>query len=302
MTPTSPLLKSFKDNAYLGCMDKQQYLPPRYLIIGERKCATSSLYRYLLAHPQVLPCKLKEPQFFSQKPQYIAEHILDYFALFPTQKYEGDLWFNWPELNKAGILYHEPVCVKRNPAINYITGEASANVFHEVAPELIYQYLPQVKLIVLFRNPVARAYSHHRMYVRFQEEGRDLGFRVNSFAEDMELEIAKINRGERSEYLSPGMYLNNLLKWEKVYGQQNILVLFTEQLLHPSSAQKVMNQVSRFIGINHYDFGNYLNKKFNKAPNSSIPKKIKKQLINFYATPNLALAKHLGRQLNWEDF
>ena len=55
---------------------------PTFFIIGANKCGTSSLYRYLVGHPWVLPCAEKEPNFFGRHdPEYIAQHIDEYFAL-----------------------------------------------------------------------------------------------------------------------------------------------------------------------------------------------------------------------------
>ena len=58
---------------------KSEHMRPSFFIIGANKCGTSSLYRYLLANPGVLPCAKKEPNFFGQhSADYIAGHIDDY--------------------------------------------------------------------------------------------------------------------------------------------------------------------------------------------------------------------------------
>jgi hypothetical protein len=36
------------------------------MIIGAMKCGTSSLYNYMIEHPQICPCVIKEPEFFSE--------------------------------------------------------------------------------------------------------------------------------------------------------------------------------------------------------------------------------------------
>jgi hypothetical protein len=70
------------------------HLRPSFFIIGANKCGTSSLYRYLVDHPSVLPCAEKEPNFFGlHDPEYIARHIDDYFALFPTRDDTGPVTF-----------------------------------------------------------------------------------------------------------------------------------------------------------------------------------------------------------------
>ena len=161
------------------------HLRPSFCIIGERKCASSSFYRYLIDHPHILPCRLKEPQFFF-KHQTKAEIDMEaYLSLFPSSKYTGDVVLEWPELNQDGILIHERVKYPRDPDIEYITGEASANSFDELDPRVLYKYLPDLHLILLLRNPVERAFSHHRMFLRFQEEGREFAMYVTEFANDV---------------------------------------------------------------------------------------------------------------------
>src|SRR5205085_3372396 len=158
------------------------HLRPSFFIVGVNKCGTSSLYRYLLAHPHVLPCAEKEPNFFGRhSPEYVASHIQEYFALFPTCEYQGDLSYEWEASDQAGTSPPIRVRVVRDAATRYITGEASANTFHDVAPSLLHQYLPDVRLILLIRNPIDRACSHHGMYRRFQAAGHQVGFAVRDF-------------------------------------------------------------------------------------------------------------------------
>ena len=60
------------------------------MIIGAMKCGTSSLYEYLIEHPQICPCAIKEPEFFSacQPHGYDANgrRVKDHIARY------DDLW------------------------------------------------------------------------------------------------------------------------------------------------------------------------------------------------------------------
>lgn len=276
------------------------HILPSFFIIGERKCGTSSLYRYLLLHPEVLPCKLKEPNFFGQHDEvYIESHIGEYFSLFPKNNDDNDLVFSWPELNKEGILYHEEVRIPREVGMNYITGEASANTFADVKPELLKKYLPDVKLIVLLRNPVERAYSHHRMYQRFQAEGRDLGFEVKSFAEDVALSMQKENIAGTDHYLGLGLYLERLKKWLAVFGKDQLQVFFAEELQDASKAKQIMFELENYLGVSHYDFGEQLRQKFNVAPPSGISMELRRSLEAFFEGANRELEEYLGKRLPW---
>jgi len=250
-----------------------------------------------VAHPQVLPCRLKEPQFFSRGPAYVDAHIAEYWALFPERDGQEDVRFVWPELNAEGILYHEEVVTPRQPGLPYFTGEASANTFHEVAPDLVHRHLPDMKLIVLLREPVARVFSHHRMYVRFRDEGRELGLEITDFATDMARELARVRAGAESELISPGCYVENLRRWRACYPPEQLLVLFAEDL--EARPQAVMDQVLAYLGYPPHDYGDYLQKRFNQAPPARPDAATAAALQAFYAPHNAALAHYLGRKLPW---
>ena len=274
------------------------FLSPHFYLMGERKCGTSSLYRYLLAHPHVLPCQLKEPQFFSKPEVYVEANLREYFAMFPRKIDGGTVSFLWPELNDAGILYHEEVRTHRVAGRQYWTGEASANTFHEVEPAWLHRFLPWLKLVVIFRDPVARAFSHHRMYQRFQAEGRDLGMKIGNFESDMRQEMATIQTGGQGEFLSPGCYVQNLRSWEQAYGKDQIHVLFAEELAADPQAE--MNRLLAYLELPAYEYPiTLLQKRFNQAPPAALPDDFAQALRDFFTPYNEALARHLGRNLPW---
>jgi hypothetical protein len=221
---------------------------PSFFIIGANKCGTSSLYRYILANPQVLPCAKKEPNFFGQhSAAYIAGHIDEYFSLFPTCDYRGPLTFMWEASDEAGTSHLTTIVIERRPGGHYITGEASANTFHDVTPSLLHRYLPDTRLIVLVRNPVDRAYSHHCMYQRFRDAGHDLGVAIGDFAQDIRAEIAAHERGERTEYVGPGIYAELLRGWITTYGGNRVKVILTEDLGRPQTAEQIMHELEAFL-------------------------------------------------------
>lgn len=279
---------------------KSVHMRPSFFIIGANKCGTSSLYRYLLANPGVLPCAKKEPNFFGQhSADYIAAHIDEYFALFPTCDYRGPLTFTWGASDEAGGSDTMTITVDRRPAGHYITGEASANTFHDVAPSVLYRYLPDVKLIVLLRNPVERAYSHHRMYQRFAEAGHDVGIEIGDFDADIRAEIAAHERGERTEYIGPGVYVDLLRGWIATYGAHNVKVLVTEDLGRLPTAQQIMVELEGYLRLPAHDYADILARRFNRANPASIASAARSLLADFYRPHNAGLEEYLGRELHW---
>jgi hypothetical protein len=274
---------------------------PSFFIIGANKCGTSSLYRYLLANPQVLPCAKKEPNFFGQHPaDYITNHIDEYFSLFPTSDYQGPLTFRWEASDEAGTSKPTTIVVERRPDSHYITGEASANTFRDVAPSMLHRYLPDTKLIVLLRNPVDRAYSHHRMYQRFRTAGHDLGMEIGDFATDIRAEIATHEQGQHTEYLGPGIYIELLPKWVATYGGHCVKVLFTDDLSRPHTAQQIMLELEDYLGLPAHDYADILTRRFNHAKPASIDPTTRCLLADFYRPHNARLQDYLGRDMDWD--
>jgi len=277
------------------------HVRPSFFIIGANKCGTSSLYRYLVDHPAILPCAQKEPNFFgTHTPDYIAGHIHEYFALFPTDEYGGPLSFEWEASDQAGGPRLTTVCVDRAPHGVYITGEATASTFHEVSPSLLHRYLPETKLIVLVRNPVDRAYSHHRMYRRFAAAGNELGFDVRDFHQDIEAELSAHERGERTHYLYPGLYIDRLEGWLAEYGANQVRTIVTEDLRHPPVARDIMRQLEAYLGLPGHDYANIIARRFNHSPPADIAPSLRASLAAFYHPYNVRLQECLGRDLHWD--
>ncbi len=268
-------------------------LVPHFFIIGERKCGTSSLFRYLLLHPDVLPGKRKEPNFFAGGGPRDTLDFQRYLSQFPEADSVSPAKLIWPELDAKGNLYEEPVEAPRMDGRLYVTGEASANTFYEGHPEDVRRWLPDVRLILLFRDPVERAFSHHRMFLRFQEEGRDLGRSIGSFEEEMTVELH-----HPGAFLAPGIYIDQLMRWDEVFpSSQRLVLLATDLDQHP---QSVMSRVFSHLGLPGYQIPEqHLRVRYNQAPQASMSPAIRQRLDQFYAPHNTRLSNYLNITLPW---
>jgi hypothetical protein len=96
---------------------------------------------------------------------------------FDTNYGRGMAWYASRFPTRAYAWY-----LRRRRGLELITGEASPYyLFHPHVPARVAEHLPGVKLIVLLRDPVARAHSH------FQHETAR-GFETLSFEEAIEAE------------------------------------------------------------------------------------------------------------------
>lgn len=118
---------------------------PDFILIGAMKCGTSTLYRWLAEHPDVLRARTKEPNFFGDETKW-ARGLDWYRSLFPiTTPFqrvgEGSTHYTWPDV--------APLAARRARSI-----------------------VPEARLICVLREPEARMRSHYRHSVQRRQEHR----------------------------------------------------------------------------------------------------------------------------------
>tara|TARA_B100000686_G_scaffold335061_1_gene403183 strand:+ start:157 stop:882 length:726 start_codon:yes stop_codon:yes gene_type:complete len=237
---------------------------PDFLIIGAQKCGTTSLWNYLLKHPNILPNydNRKEIQYFDQK---MKKGINWYKAHFPTKRAI--------EQKKKEIG-----CGK------VLVGEATTHyIFHPRVARAVKEVMPKVKIVVLLRDPISRAYSHYHHEVR--EKREKLPFEIAVEQESIRLkgsyEMILKNpyyfnqiRHDHS-YLERGKYFDQLTRWYDCFPSNQILVLKSEDLF-----QKPMNfckKVLEFLELPFYEKIEFekINYGAYKKMNPSINKRLK---------------------------
>jgi len=277
---------------------KLQYLDPSFFIIGERKSATSSLYRYLIEHPQVLPCRVKEPQFFSKPWWYRKLFISRYVALFPAAT-DKEAHLNWMDINDRGEIITEDLTFTRPPHMEVITGEASANTFAQVPPKRLQKAYPNAKLILCLRHPVDRAYSHYQMLRRFAEQGRRVPIQFRDFEQDFRTDFEMGSKSRKGYFASISLYSDRLKEWLHVFGEDQIFIIRTEDLQQQHSAQMVMSALCLFLGLPDFNFSNVLIHVVNKSSESTLNPALRSTLFGYYNADIAALEKITGRNFNW---
>jgi hypothetical protein len=116
---------------------------PTFLIIGAPKCGTTSLSRYLGAHPEVFFTTPKEPKFFT------------------TQWDRGLDWYRALFADGASVV------ARGEGSVAYGTVAR-----HPDVPGRIRRLVPDAKLVYLVREPVQRIRSHYAFEVLLGLEER----------------------------------------------------------------------------------------------------------------------------------
>lgn len=130
---------------------------PNFLIVGAAKSGTTSLWHYLKQHPEVFMPINKEPIFF----------VSSYYKNLNPKDPKYEL------LNKFLVLtFEDYLNLFKNAKKEKAIGEASVPyLYHyEMAIPQIKKYLGDVKIIIILRNPVDRAFSAYTYLLRDQEE------------------------------------------------------------------------------------------------------------------------------------
>ncbi|WP_420973484.1 sulfotransferase family protein [Bacillus thuringiensis] len=248
-------------------------LIPHFLIIGAQKCGTTSLYNYLIQHPQVCAASQKELHFFDI---YFQKGLNWYYNQFPLIK-----------LNKL-----------------IITGEASPYyLFHPHAPKRIAKTLPNVKLIVLLRNPVDRAYSHYYHQVKMKTESLSFRQAIEEENKRLQPELIKMLENENYHslpyqyysYLARGRYIEQLQNWMNFFPLKQFLIIKSEDFfLNPDI---VFRDVLTFLNLSPYQLKQYNKENSNNYPELDIS--TRSELNNYYDGYNLKLYKYLGVDFDW---
>jgi len=169
---------------------------PTFLIIGAGKAGTTSLYDYLVNHPQIHESLHKEVHYFDTHYKF---------------------GLNWYKM-------HFPL--KFMMSKESITGEASPYyLYHPEVPNRVKHLLPNVKLIIILRNSVERAYSQYQHEVRNGNE--NLNFEDAIEKESERLRNVNYNDSRRMiySYLDRGKYAVQIKRWLKFFHPNNILIM-----------------------------------------------------------------------------
>ncbi|MDA3792588.1 MAG: sulfotransferase [Elusimicrobia bacterium] len=258
---------------------------PDYLIIGAQKAGTTSLYNYLIQHPSVKPAFKKEIHYFDSRYR------------------RGNLWY------RSFFPY------KKELRQGEITGEASPSyIFYPGAAERIYRIFskvkPEVKLIVLLRNPVDRAISasihqcrSKREDLPFGEAFKAEGERTRRAKKNIKKSIFKKKKHSRRlrkfAYKERGEYESQLKDYLKYFKRENIFIIFSETFFKNPAG--TMKDIYSFLKIDDSftlkDIRPRNVSSYERYPD--IPDSVSIYLKEYFKPYNKKLAKLLRRDLPW---
>ena len=238
---------------------------PNFIIIGSQRCGTTSLYTYLAQHPQILTPIKKEMDFFSWHFDRGIDWYLAHFPPIPEEE-------------------------------QFLTGEASPSYFDcREAPERLYSAFPEVKLVVLLRNPVDRAISQFYRLSDLKWEGRSLDRAISDEIERLAQNPAYIIGEEPGNYLARGRYVEFIKNWRAFFPREQLLVLKSEDFY--AGAATTVRQVLEFLDLPEYQLPEYQNA--NPGSYQPVSDSMREWLSDYFRPYNQQLEEYLGTKFDW---
>lgn len=196
-----------------------QKLTPKvnFSVIGAQKSGTRALHHFLAHHPEIglsLPTAV-EPHYFDQGVLTdTSDDFAGYHELFSAQnlaRLTGDI---------TPIYLFKRGCLERMAAYN-----------------------PDMKIIVLLRDPVARAHSHWAMVHERGDEPRPFWRAILHEA------LHSLRHGQHPfySYVQRGFYGHQIARLFTIFPREQCLVLHNSALRH--SHEKTLSQVYEFLGV-----------------------------------------------------
>jgi hypothetical protein len=193
--------------------------------------------------------------------------------------------------------------VRRRERVEAAIGEATPYLFWPAAPRRVHETDPELKLVVILRDPVERAYSHYWDEVSFRKE--PLSFeealerepeRLRGEAERMEADPRYVSDAfYRFSYASRGRYRAQLERWLECFPRERLFVLGLEELL--SDRTRVVADLCRFLGVPVRDLGPL--PAVNRKDYPPLGTETRAALESVFAEPNAELYELVGRDLGW---
>jgi len=235
-----------------------------FIVCGTQKGGTTALNAYFKEHAEICMACIKEVHYFD-RDKYFANGKPNY------------------------AKYHSFFAPNKS---HTIIGEATPiYMYWEQAPKRIFDYRPDIKIILILRNPIERAYSHWNMERSNKKDSL-------SFSEAIRNESQRCKEAHPSQhrlfsYIDRGHYLDQIKRIWKYFPKEQVLILKNEDL--KSKPNETLASISDFLGI--ANFKNVENKDVHSTPYVSKLSSEDRDYLRGIFEPGI---KQLEKELNWD--
>ena len=200
---------------------------PNFLIVGAAKSGTSSLHNYLNQHPEVFMPSYNEEGMKVKEPRFLIKDLVE-------NRLHNGVW-DWEEYQSLFDKVSDENAIGESTVL-YLY------YFEEAIKNIKYRLNEDVRIIIMLRNPVDRAFSAYTHVARSVKE--DL-----SFEDALEIESERLKHDETLTpmvmYKEMGLYY----KMVKAYldNFKNVHIIMYEDF--KNDTEKAVKEAFSFIGV-----------------------------------------------------
>ena len=245
-------------NRNIARADPRPRVLPNFYVAGTQRGGSTSLFIYLLGHQLVHgPRRQKGVHYFDTNFHESVDWFRGNFPLKSTIDAQRE---------QHGVL----------PAV----GEgAPYYMFHPTIPQRMHDVTPDARIIVVLREPMARAISHHNHEVARGNETLSLVDALEAEHERLEGEAEQIIADSTyvskphiwHAYVGRGQYAPQLQRYFDTFGREQVLVLDSAKL--QSEPEATVRTATDFLGLPALTGGSY--PQYNKRNHDGVDEAIR---------------------------
>jgi hypothetical protein len=188
-----------------------------FILAGAQKSGTTALHYFLQKHASITLGDQQEMHFFDDEELF--SRPVDYAALH---------------------RHFTPVTATT------VAGECTPSyLYWKPAAERIWKYNPDIKLLVLLRNPIDRAFAHWNMQRFKGRESLDFIAAVNAEKDRIAQPLSLESR--RFSYVDRGFYSQQLERFLKFFAREQLKIIKFEAFRNKQ--QEALDSIFEFLGV-----------------------------------------------------
>lgn len=253
---------------------------PAFVIVGAQRCGTTTLYRLLSDHPSVVRPTMSKG-----------------VGYFDVNYGKGSRWY------RSHFPIALPASVRRRGE-NPLTFESSGYYcYHPLAGRRMGNDLTGIRLVMMVRDPVERAYSAYK-----HEAAR--GFETETFERALELEPQRLS-GEverilanpdyeshhhrHNSYVARGQYAEQIVRLREAVGPEHVYVMDADYFF--ANPRREYTALTDWLGMRRSDPSRV--EQWNARPGTPMAKHVRERLVAHFAPHDEALRDLTGRSPSW---
>ena len=279
---------------------------PGFLCIGAQKAGTTWLWRNLAEHPGVwLPRHVKEFHYFNDRDDLLTQ---GWRRRVRGRQRADKRWrrrvktlagAHRGDRSLAGLRWEVDMMLRRPSDDWYLslfdrkdgrlTGDMTPD-YLALRPETIEQVaalLPDVKIVLMLRNPIERLWSAAAFFKGFWK-GRE----PTSLERE---EVTRFFRAPHNRRL--GDYLGGLRRWREHYPPDRFFLGFAEDIAF--RPEELLRRAEEFLGLDPFPEHEAAERRINWMPSRTMPGWAAADLAGLHGEDLLRLSRRYGGHADW---